>query len=294
MRHFMISPSELSAKALQVLMRMIPMELAEPIYYHVFNPLPSFCKGLCRSATLRATDFRMYDLPPSDVIGGAIVLCGFYERDLTRELTRLGRNGGLLIDVGANMGYFSLVWAAQKASNKVIAVEASQRNIERLSKNVRDNGLEGRISIVGAAAGETAGRCEFDPGPPDQSGWGRIRHESTINSSEVDVVTLDSLCQGRRVDVLKIDVEGADTLVLYGCKDLLAQNRIGVIYYEQNMHGMKQLGVKRGDAEAYLRSMDYTVFPRGDEKGDVVEWVARPKQHHRPKLTKQPSPTTKS
>ena len=52
-----------------------------------------FCPGI-----------SMFDLIPGDVISGNIAFNGFYELELTREIARLSAKGGLLVDIGANMG----------------------------------------------------------------------------------------------------------------------------------------------------------------------------------------------
>src|SRR2546423_1316289 len=65
-----------------------------------------------------------------------IAWCGFYDLALTRSLSVLARQGGLLVDVGANVGYFSVLWSGLDAHNRVLAFEPSPRNVCLLRGNV--------------------------------------------------------------------------------------------------------------------------------------------------------------
>ena len=108
---------------------------------------------------------------PGDVISDYIAFTGAYELALSRRVVELATRGGIMIDVGANLGYFSLLWASQRPDNRVIAFEASPRNVRLLDQNVRTNAFESRIRIVPCAAAATPGRLAFDVGPDDQTGW---------------------------------------------------------------------------------------------------------------------------
>src|SRR5690554_6662686 len=88
------------------------------------------------------------DLLQSDVGHRSIIFNSFYELALTRSIVHLGTKGGLLIDVGANYGYFSCLWASQNSLNKVLAFEASPVNIQPLENNILKNGLSEAITII--------------------------------------------------------------------------------------------------------------------------------------------------
>ena len=113
-------------------------------------------------------------LVPGDLISDSIAFLGLYDLSLTRLLCRLAREGGHLVDVGANLGYFSLLWAEANACNTVTAFEASPRNQELLRHNVGQNGFSARIQVRAEAVGRGNGEMEFDLGPEDQTGWGGL------------------------------------------------------------------------------------------------------------------------
>ena len=183
-----------------------------------------------------------------------------------------------MIDVGANAGYFTLVWAAANASNTVLAFEASPRNTELLHHNVRANDLTNRVDIRTVAVANEHGELRFLLGPEDQTGWGGLAVEDSAESLiAVRVETIDSMVEPvKTVDFLKIDVEGADTWVLMGCERLLADKSVRTIHFEQNKPRLRQLGIKEIDAERYLSKRDYLARPVSDPSADVVDWIAKP------------------
>ena len=221
----------------------------------------------------------MYDLVPGDAISGSIAFNGFYELSLSRHIMRLAWDGGLFVDVGANMGYFSLLWVGANTSNTAIAIEASPRNINLVENNIARNGFSDRIALVPKAVGDRDGDVSFDLGPAGQTGWGGMTFTAGEGSVVVAVARLDGLLGDGEIAVLKIDVEGADTLVLKGCERLLRSKRIRKIFFEQNARRMAALGVDPREAFIYLRDLDYICKPSGPRRrrGRRNEWMAYPK-----------------
>jgi len=212
----------------------------------------------------------MYDLVVGDVISGQIAFNGFYELDLTRRIAAMARKGGLFVDVGANLGYFSLLWLHGDASNRVVAVEASPRNQNLLQRNLERNLLETRCQLLRVAAGDHAGTVCFDVGPEEQTGWGGIStSKASASSFEVQMVRLDEQLSGCDIAVMKIDVEGADTLVIKGCEKLLREKRIKTLFFEQHAGRMAQLGLQPEEAVKFLESLGYKCTAIGSD-----EWMA--------------------
>jgi FkbM family methyltransferase len=228
----------------------------------------------------------MYDLIPGDIISGNIVFNGFYELKLSREIARLSRDGTLFVDVGANMGYFSLLWAGLNPRARVIAFEAAPRNIKLIAHNSDRNRLADRITLVPKAAGHKTGTVHFNAGPIEQTGWGGISNDASANNIEVPLVRLDEELPDEVIDVLKIDVEGADTWVLYGCEQLLRKRQIRKIFFEQNDTRMAELGIGANEARDFLASVGYRCIPFGHDGGN---WIAYPNspQIERPDMSLQ-------
>jgi FkbM family methyltransferase len=216
---------------------------------------------------------RMHDLIPGDEISESIAFIGFYEWDLTRKIAERAVRGGLFVDVGANMGYFALLWAGLSASGKVIAVEASPRNVALLSNNIGQNRCEDRVTVIPKAAGDRNGSIVFDTGPIEQTGWGGIATGMPEHRIVVPMVRLDEELPDKEIDLLKIDTEGADALVLFGCECLLKKQKIKAIYFEENADKMQRIGLERGEAQHFLQKMKYECHCF---RGNETEWFAYP------------------
>jgi len=257
------------------LLKLLPQAIRSSVYHRIFIRKEERNFELFRNATLDYCSAVKMDLFPSDVSHRHIAYTGFYELPLTRKITRLAKEGGLMVDVGANFGYFSLLWAGTSASNKVIAIEASPRVFPYYQENIKKNALGSQVEMHNLAAGAEPGRLSFSLGPAEQTGWGGFGSADIGGEVvEVKVVKLDELIPPDvEISVLKIDVEGADTLVLKGARRLLEQKRIHHIFFEENDRRMQLLGIDRADAVNFLHSVGYSL----ESFGQPGEYHAFPK-----------------
>jgi FkbM family methyltransferase len=255
---------------------MLPPRLRATAWCRLYWPTKERYHGLFDDAPLHfAPNVRMR-LVPGDAISDSIAFTGIYDLPLTRMLLGLAREGGQLIDVGANLGYFSLIWAAANPQNSVIAFEPSPRNQDLLNQNVERNNFGQRIEVRSEAVGKEHGQMPFDPGPKKQTGWGGLTLESSDDSQLVNVVPLDdALLNVGQIALLKIDIEGADTWALLGAERLLRGHRIQHIWWEQHQTRMARLGIPNDEAAEFLRGLGYHPEPQGDPKAEMVNWYAR-------------------
>ena len=243
------------------------------IYYHFFS---KEAYGYCslfdfNSLSLEFAKNVRLKLEPKDVGHQVIGFCGFYELKLTSQIVKLAKKGGLLVDVGANYGYYSCLWAASNRENQVIAFEASPKNIPPLRENITNNYFDNQIEIQDIALGKEPGNLPFLM-LDEQTGWGGLSLKAEINTINVPVITLDEFLSGtayQTIDVLKIDTEGADTWVLEGASQFLKEKRIKHIFFEENKVRMSALGILSETAKNLLIAYGYKVKPLGQG-----EWYA--------------------
>jgi FkbM family methyltransferase len=140
-----------------------------------------------------------------------------------RLLDRFVRRGHTVVDVGANIGYNTLHAARLAgARGRVVAVEPTPDNLEVLRRNVAAAGLA-NVVVEGVAAGRVAGTREFfvrGARSAVNSLFAQSCYAAVTDVLRVAVKPLDDLVDGR-VDVVKIDVEGAELDVLEGMARLL-------------------------------------------------------------------------
>jgi FkbM family methyltransferase len=148
---------------------------------------------------------------------------GTYEADKQKSLQRLLRRGDCFLDVGAHVGFYSLLASRIVGrTGRVVAFEPLPRNLHFLERHLRLNGIR-NVSVFEAAVSDTVGILDFAEG--EDSSSGRLDQRGTLR---VETITLDSLWQKKAIPsprVIKIDVEGAEAAVLNGASALLTAVR---------------------------------------------------------------------
>ena len=258
------------------LLRLLPARLQTSAFFRLYWPSARKSTGVWERRGLTFAPGARMLLVPTDIAHAEIGMTGHYELRLSRLIVEHARAGGVLVDVGANAGYFSQLWLAQRSENRVVAFEASPRNADLFRANVGINASDSRVTFHACAAGASRGRIAFVLGPEDQTGWGGIAAGTMAGDCEVDVITLDEALAGTRVSVLKIDVEGAEALVLAGASATLADSA-PIVFFEQNTPRLRALGLADDQAVRLLERHGYACRTLTDPTSDVVEWIAEPK-----------------
>lgn len=149
---------------------------------------------------------------------------GAYEPSLSNFILRHVREGDVCVDAGANVGYFSLLFARRVApTGKVIAIEPAPDTVRRLRANLELNGASGIVDVIAAACNSRKSEVTFHL-HPRIDGWSRITpptkgdHDSKYMGMDwipvtVAADTLPALVgpDAERVSFIKLDVEGAET-----------------------------------------------------------------------------------
>jgi FkbM family methyltransferase len=196
-----------------------------------------------------------------DQISREVCLTGLYEPPVTRVVQQHLRPGGIVVDVGANWGYFSLLAAAAVgAKGTVFALEPDPRQFEALSCNVSANGFR-QVSALQSAASAEEGRLSllgYDEGQANR-GVSRVAGPSApgrrfdVRATSVDLLT--AACP--RVDIVKIDVEGAEDAVLDGMRDGLTRRRYRALVLELHPDLLRARGVDPASCVARLGDHGY-------------------------------------
>jgi FkbM family methyltransferase len=169
------------------------------------------------------------------------------------------RGGGLFLDVGANVGAYT-IWAAECGA-EVIALEPAADTFGLLLENVALNGY--RVEAIQAAASARCGTARFTAGRDSGN------HLDPHGPVEARLVTIDSLIGERHVAGMKVDVEGFEIDVLQGCARALSERRIGLIQLEWNAMSQRVLGTDRRPVADLLAQHGYQLF-RPDSQACLV------------------------
>ena len=162
--------------------------------------------------------------------------------------------GELFVDVGANVGLYSL-FAAERGA-QVIALEPGRHAFARLVENVRLNDYP--IDAVMAAATHAPGTVRVTQ---DRDAVNSISDQGDL----VPATTLDEVLGDRRAAGVKIDVEGFERLVLEGAKRALAEHRISLLQVEWNTRSLEALGEDRQPVATLLTRHGYLLYRATDD-----------------------------
>ena len=199
---------------------------------------------------------------------------GERESATLRLFTEAVGQGSVVLDIGAHLGHFSIVAARRGA--QVVAFEPNPRTLPYLRRNLEANGVADRVRVVERAVGTTAGTATLYTSPAgDQSSL--HEHADADGAVAVEVTAVDSETTGMRVDVIKMDVEGAEVSVLEGMARTLADAspRL-VLFVERNPAALRRAGHAPEELDAALRTQGLVLESLEEEaEGDYVNLVCR-------------------
>jgi len=197
-----------------------------------------------------------------DVIGRHIFKFGQYDPFLSQWLIRnFGETGGNFIDIGANLGYFTcLLGELAGPTNLVLSVEPEPDNLKLLASNIAMNSLTEKIKVYPVALGAEIGTATLNLYKNSNRGRHSLVSKGTGGTIEVPIRKLDDLVNetfpaGKRIDFLKIDVEGYEPFVIQGGLNTL--ERVDNMAMEYAPFLLKDSGA---DLKKFLSTL-YSIFP---------------------------------
>jgi FkbM family methyltransferase len=142
--------------------------------------------------------------------------------------------GWLVVDVGANVGFFSLLQASKGAT--VLAIEPNPETAARLQASAGENGNPVRVFVCAAGRERAEGWLDITGTTTTATLIADPRAASSRREYKVDVRTLDEILEptSGNIDLLKIDVEGSEHEVLLGATATLQRTHRVVLEYHSN------------------------------------------------------------
>ena len=199
-----------------------------------------------------------------------LFLYGKREPSSTEIFRRQLSPGMTIVDVGANIGYYVLIEAqALGNSGKIHAIEPAPKNFEMLQANLDLNAVGCEIESHNLAISDHVGQVSFEIA--GASNHHRLAiNGSNSNSIEVEATTLDALLGDEKIDMVRMDAEGAEWVILRGMRRILASDRPLKMFIEVHPKLIREY---QGDLEEWLAML-------ADSRFDVqylVTWV--PESH---------------
>jgi FkbM family methyltransferase len=173
------------------------------------------------------------------------IFMGCFARDMTKWARALLPAGGAFLDVGAHAGYFSLMASDRVGrSGRVFAIEPNPRTFATLQQHLTQNAI-GNVLAMNCGLADKPGVIGLHV-PPSQLDYNAtVLPRAGWTRADVPVRTLDECVrewQIDRIDLMKIDVEGAEPLVLAGGVDVLARGVVRHAMIEINGPRLTEAG----------------------------------------------------
>ena len=175
-----------------------------------------------------------FDADLSSAVEWQLWAFGSWEKHFAELFSYLVRPGDRCVDAGANVGVHTIRLARLVGrGGEVIAFEPDPEVVQRARRNVSLNDLA-NVHVIGAAASEQAGEMRlFRPNPWDtnRARASLTRHRYLTGPTVmVPVTTIDAICAGAPVALIKIDVEGHEAAVVRGAADTIARHAPSIVF----------------------------------------------------------------
>lgn len=202
-------------------------------------------------------------------VGLPLLLKGVYEEKQTQHFLYQLKEDDAVLDIGAHVGYYSLLAGKAAKRGKVYAFEPDSDSASLLKENIKLNKLT-NIEVVPAAVADKDGFLYFESQEFNKG-------ESSLSSEEkgykVAAITLDNWAKNiKKIDIVKMDIEGAEIKALRGGRNTLRKDGIR-IYIEYNPRSILKLSE---DPQAYLEELDKLGFKIeeiiDESKGKIIPY----------------------
>jgi FkbM family methyltransferase len=208
-----------------------------------FDPKPGFVR-LRSGAVLQTTAVDHLQL--------LLTYLGTFEPHCLDVMRKYLKPGTTLLDVGANIGLFSIEGAASGA--KVIAVEAAPQHWQAIKASAAANGFE--IDVAPYAAGEADGEAVLSLPNGGNHGMFTLGRVSSTQTITVPVCRIDDIVGDMRIDFIKMDIEGSEYKALLGAETTIARSRPPILI-ELNERALKACGSSARQVKELLRQYGY-------------------------------------
>lgn len=205
----------------------------------------------------------LINVNPTEHIQRQLFWYGYYEKPVGDLLKKLLRPGNTFVDVGANIGYFSLLASGNFPRGRIISLEPVSKSFEALKANIALNKIN-NIEAFNIAAGKTEETSTIYLAGDDNTGMSSLHQPENYSGQTemVKVTRLDQLAVDlklEQIDVIKIDVEGYELAVLEGMKEVMEKFRPHILL-ELNPHTLSYFNLKPADVINYTAGFSYDAY----------------------------------
>lgn len=228
----------------------------------VYFSLLSFLRD--SNSTVDVLSHKMF-LDKIDSLG--LSIWGIYEPFETELIKKEIKEGDIVLDLGANIGYYILILAKLVGKNgKVFAFEPDPDNFAILKKNIEINGYK-NVTLIQKAVSNKTGKEKLYLSKYNKGAQTIYDKDDNSEFIEVESIRLnDYFKNNNRVDFIKMDIEGAEDLAIRGMPLILKDNKNIKILTEFNPTALQYFSIRPEDYLKILTENSFTFFHIDAEK----------------------------
>lgn len=219
-------------------------------------------EAIKNGGTITVRDGRKFN-----VIEDRLFLRVYFEKDyeplLSSVAIKLVDSGDVILDVGANFGWYSTLFnRCASPGGAVVSYEPSPHSYKILVENIKLNEMEASIEARPVCVGNASGVITLEQGFASESGLAHVVTDKAESTIEVAVVALDEDLSDKigRIAYIKIDVEGYEYSALEGASQILDAADQPIIQIELNDEALERAGTSRAKTVNFLKSRGYSFW----------------------------------
>lgn len=220
----------------------------------------------------RVFGHEMFLDPTDSIVSPLLLRDGYFEPYETTLIESEIRPGDTVLDIGANIGYYTLIFARLVGEHgRVYAFEPDPTNFRLLKKNVRANGYH-NVVFVNKAVADVSGTMSLYLCPDNKGDHRLFDSHDDRQSITIETTTLDELFsefQGE-IHFIKMDIQGSEARAVRGMENLLRKHRDLRIMTEFWPAGLRRSGIGAPEYLSDLERHGFRLF-RIDEEGETTE-----------------------
>ena len=226
-----------------------------------FNLARQFKQGF----TNTSEGFDLWIHPNDEILSRSIVYDKIWEPETTKLIKNIIHEGDVGIDLGANIGYFTMLMAnLVGTSGKIFSFEPEPQNFEILQKNIKQNHLKNVVANQ-SAIGDINGKIKLYLSNTN-AGWHKvfpkqfIDYEVSDKNIDVKICSLDKEFIDKKIDFIKMDIEGYEWNAIKGGKKILEENHDVKLIFEFFPMALRANNVKPDTVLTYLLDIGFHIY----------------------------------
>lgn len=238
--------------------------------YHLIEIAYNFLIHLLKSNETVIDGHKMF-LDKYDSLN--LTINGIYEPLTTEFVKKEIKKGNVVVDIGANIGYYTLIFAKLVGEEgKVFAFEPDPTNFSLLKKNVETNGYKNVVLIQKAVLDKT-GKGKLYLNKYDMGAHTVYDTQNSYQSIDIETIRLDDYFDNYygKIDFIKIDIEGGEGKAILGMLNLLKKNDNVKLITEFNPFKLRRFGTKPEDYLKLLIEIGFELYEINEREKKIKQ-----------------------